>query len=81
MRYLFGFLCVCALGVVPLVGCSENGGEGGSGGTGGTGGEGGTICFQDDECIDSLICCHVGSPFTQGTCVTRAACDELQGCA
>ena len=23
MRYLFGFLCVCALGVVPLVGCSE----------------------------------------------------------
>ena len=21
MRYLFGFLCVCALGVVPLVGC------------------------------------------------------------
>jgi hypothetical protein len=23
MRYLFGFLCVCALSVVPLVGCSE----------------------------------------------------------
>jgi hypothetical protein len=23
MRYLFGFLCVCALGVVPLVGCGE----------------------------------------------------------
>ncbi len=23
MRYLFGFLCVCALGVVPVVGCSE----------------------------------------------------------
>ena len=23
MRYLFGFLCVCALGVMPLVGCSE----------------------------------------------------------
>ncbi|MDH3844618.1 MAG: hypothetical protein OES69_11820, partial [Myxococcales bacterium] len=23
MRYLFGFLCVCALAVMPLVGCSE----------------------------------------------------------
>jgi hypothetical protein len=23
MRYLFGFLCVCALGVMPLVGCGE----------------------------------------------------------
>jgi hypothetical protein len=23
MRYLFGFLCVCALGVVPLVGCGK----------------------------------------------------------
>jgi hypothetical protein len=48
MRYLFGFLCVCALGVMPLVGCSEtagdggNGGDGGSGGTAGDGGSGGT---------------------------------------
>ncbi len=24
MRYLFGFLCVCALGVVPLVGCGQS---------------------------------------------------------
>ena len=23
MRYLFGFLCVCALGVMPLVGCTD----------------------------------------------------------
>ncbi len=42
MRYLFGFLCVCALGVVPLVGCSETAGEGGSGGSAGDGGSGGT---------------------------------------
>ena len=42
MRYLFGFLCMCALGVFPLVGCSENGGEGGTGGTAGTGGTGGS---------------------------------------
>ena len=42
MRYLFGFLCVCALGVMPLVGCTDDGGDGGSGGTAGTGGDGGT---------------------------------------
>ena len=41
MRYLFGVLCVCALGVVPLVGCSETAGTGGSGGDGGGGGAGG----------------------------------------
>ncbi|MBW2161924.1 MAG: hypothetical protein JRH14_18490 [Deltaproteobacteria bacterium] len=33
MRYLFGVLCVCALGVMPTVGCSEGGGGGGSGGS------------------------------------------------
>ena len=31
-RYLVGFLCVYALGVMPLVGCSETTGDGGSGG-------------------------------------------------
>ena len=41
MRYLFGFLCVCALGVVPLVGCNETTGDGGGGGSGGDGGMGG----------------------------------------
>ena len=42
------------------------------------GGEG-TTCFHDNECNDGLICCHVGSPFTQGSCETVALCDELQG--
>ncbi len=42
MRYLFGLLCVCALGVTPLVGCSETAGDGGSGGAGGDGGTGGS---------------------------------------
>ena len=42
MRYLCGFLCVCALGVVPLVGCSETTGDGGGGGSAGTGGMGGS---------------------------------------
>ena len=41
MRYLFGLLCVCALGMVLLVGCSETTGDGGSGGAGGDGGSGG----------------------------------------
>jgi hypothetical protein len=46
MRCLFGFICVLALGIMPLVGCSENdggGGSGGSAGSGGTGGAGGTV--------------------------------------
>jgi len=43
-----------------------------------TGGEG-TSCFQPDECNGTLICCHVGSPFTQGSCETQEVCDELQG--
>jgi len=32
MRYLFGFLCVCALGVVPHFGCSGNANSGPYGG-------------------------------------------------
>ena len=39
-RYLFGFICVCTLGVIPLVGCGDNNGGGGSGGSAGTGGSG-----------------------------------------
>lgn len=42
MRYLFGLLCVCALSVVPLIGCSEASGTGGSAGDGGTAGDGGS---------------------------------------
>ncbi|MGB5312575.1 MAG: hypothetical protein WBN38_10940, partial [Polyangiales bacterium] len=33
MRYLFGFLCGVAFCVMPLVGCSDNGGTGGTGGS------------------------------------------------
>jgi len=42
MRYVFGFLCVCALGLMPLVGCSETADDGGDGATGGDGGSAGT---------------------------------------
>jgi hypothetical protein len=37
-------------------------------------GEEGTTCFQNDECNGSLICCHLGSPFTQGSCETVENC-------
>jgi hypothetical protein len=51
-RYLFGFLCVCALGVM---GCTEDGGQGGSGGTGGIGG-GMPGCQSPEDCDDSNDC-------------------------
>jgi len=57
MRYLSGFLCVCALGVIPLVGCSDSTGTGGTGGDDcltGDGGSGGSSSnafeiIQEDE--------------------------------
>ena len=50
MRYLFGFLCVCAVGLMPLVGCSETaGGGGGSAGSGGMGGTGGSVSDTIEE--------------------------------
>ena len=54
MRYLFGFLCVCALGLMPLIGCGETGGDGGgagSGGIGGTGGSGGSVTEAIEEML------------------------------
>ena len=42
MRHLIGFLCVCALGLMPLVGCGETTGDGRSGGSAGTGGSAGS---------------------------------------
>ena len=42
MRSLTVLICACALGVVPLVGCSDTTGDGGTGGTGGAAGTGGT---------------------------------------
>jgi hypothetical protein len=38
MRYIFGFLCVCALGLVPLVGCGSSEPEAEIRGPGGSGG-------------------------------------------
>ncbi len=91
MRYLFGFLCVCALGVMPLVGCSETTGDGGSGGDAGSGGHGGTGgiaeeagCFrvpcEDVECDDGDPCTEGECNFADGTCRHRAACDDFNDC-
>jgi len=81
MRYLLGFLCVGALGMVPLVGCSDTVGDGGSGGSAGSGGMaggGGTggidkptdACLDDSGVIsdnlDELLLCHA-------TCFFRGA--------
>jgi hypothetical protein len=60
MRYLFGFMCVCALGVMPLVGCSETGGTGGTGGM--------PECQSPEDCDDGNEC-------TVGTCA-NGACDS-----
>jgi hypothetical protein len=51
MRYLFGFICVLALGVVS---CGETAGTGGSGGDGGHGGTGGTT-GQEFACTEQGI--------------------------
>jgi hypothetical protein len=51
MRYLFGFMCVLALGVMPLVGCSETSGEGGAGGTGRM-----PQCQSPEDCEDDNEC-------------------------
>jgi hypothetical protein len=48
MRYLIGFVCVLALG---LMGCSETSGTGGSGGVAGTGGVGGEIIEAIEEML------------------------------
>jgi len=90
MHYLFGFLCVCALGMMPLVGCDETqggGGSGGSAGTGGSAGSGGTggmpECQDPEDCDDATDCtddtCADGicehTPLEDGT-----ACDESNEC-
>jgi hypothetical protein len=59
-RCLFGCLCICALGVMALVGCSETTGDGGGDGTagdGGSAGDGGTggMTGRDFPCTEQGI--------------------------
>ncbi|MBW2629054.1 MAG: hypothetical protein JRE45_15725 [Deltaproteobacteria bacterium] len=52
MRYLFGFVCVCALGVVPLVGCSETQAE----------------CESAEDCSDGNQCTEDACDSASRTC-------------
>jgi len=52
MRYLFGFLCVCALGVMPLVGCSDTQPE----------------CETSADCNDDNECTNDVCDSASGTC-------------
>jgi hypothetical protein len=67
MRYLFGFLFVCALGLMPLVGCSETAGEGGSGGSVGDGGAGGSAPIKSGVWLGGDPGSNIdGTPFDTG---------------
>jgi hypothetical protein len=96
MRYLFGFVCVLALGVFPLVGCSETTGEGGNGGSGGTAGDGGnggsagsggtvsSACngelCEGIDCNDDNPCTRDVCNVADGTCSYMTACDDFNDC-
>jgi len=64
MRYLFGFLCVCALG---LMGCGETTGAGGSGGSAGDGGAGGSAPIKSGLWLGGNPASNTdGTPFDTG---------------
>jgi len=67
--YLFRFLCVCALGAMPLIGCSEPTGEGENGGTAGDGGTGGMPeCQNPEDCDDRNECTEDVCDPSSGLC-------------
>jgi hypothetical protein len=73
IRYLFGFLCVCALGVMPMVGCDDDGG------TGGTDLCVGVECddFNDctsDTCDSANGVCNDPTPVADGTTCAGGMC-------
>ena len=84
MRYLLGFICVLALGVMgcgqdlgPVAGAGGSGGVGGDGGTGGTAGTGGNGACADwagDWTVSSISCDGVVQPgFDSGVDLRFAA--------
>jgi len=66
MRYLFGFICVLALGAM---GCSETAGTGGGGGDGGDGGSGGTAMTDCTGAEDGTECVYQAN--TSGRCLSE----------
>jgi hypothetical protein len=87
MRYLFGFICVLALGVM---GCSETSGDGGDGGSagmggggaGGEGGMGGQLVLDCRGLEDGTSCTVPG--VGEGLCLAGVckpvACDTEEDC-
>jgi len=80
MRYLVGLICVLALGVMPMVGCIDDGGVGGDGGTGGM-----PECEDSDDCLDlddecAIVTC-VGGVCEYLLAAYGAACAESNECA
>ena len=61
MRCLFGLLCVCVLGLMPLVGCSETSGDGG-------------LC-EGGECDDGNECTEDVCDPADGSCSNTAVDD------
>jgi hypothetical protein len=85
MHYLFRLLCVCALGVVPLLGCGDTTGSGGQGGMAGVNGGGGysgypSICDEID-CNDGDACTRDLCDPRDGSCGhTPVICDDDNEC-
>ena len=93
MRYFMGLVCVLALSVMPMVGCSETtgtggiGGEGGMGGSAGSGGTGGTggipECEVEHDCDDGNECTEgawVNDSCENSAVEDGAACDDENEC-
>lgn len=57
MGYLVGLVCVLALGVMPLVGCSDSEGTGGAGATAGKGGSGGAAGTAEPSGTHAIASC------------------------
>jgi hypothetical protein len=69
MRYVFGFLCVCALGVVPVVGCLDFDLSSGS--------CAGVVCPDDaNVCTDEH--CRCDGWWCTPTCVSTPAADGME---
>jgi len=65
MQYLFGVLCVCALGVVPLAGCSDTQ----------PGCETGADCNDDNECTND-VCNPTTSACDYSAVADGTACSD-----
>ena len=93
-RSVLHWVCVCALGVMPLAGCSETAGDGGSGGSagiggtggnsgnGGAGGTGGADLCEGVECSpDNDLCTDEVCDPSDGMCVHEPVdCDDRNDC-